>query len=246
MTLDEDESHMAMWCVLAAPLIVGCDMTKMTQDTLRILTSPGALAVDQDKLGVQGTVCFQSDAKKTVQVWRRPLSDGSVAVVALNRGMPAGTNVTIDLSKCGHSGSEGDATATTVTDVWTGKVLGSASGSSYTTVGLGTHGHAFLKLSKAAPHTRCMRSNNAMERMALACPVGSQIVSMAVWWGDTAASATCGDEESGITVEGAVDRTAWLSDDCLGQQSCSFEASEQALGEAPMAGARLVVRFGCA
>ncbi len=36
MSLDEDESHMAMWCILAAPLIVGCDMTKMTPDTLRI------------------------------------------------------------------------------------------------------------------------------------------------------------------------------------------------------------------
>ena len=36
MSQDEDESHMAMWCILAAPLIVGCDMTKMTPDTLRI------------------------------------------------------------------------------------------------------------------------------------------------------------------------------------------------------------------
>ena len=47
MSLDEDESHMAMWCVMAAPLIVGCDLTSMSPDTLRILTSPGALAVDQ-------------------------------------------------------------------------------------------------------------------------------------------------------------------------------------------------------
>ena len=51
---------------------------------MRILTAKGPLAVDQDKLGVQGTVCAQSSDKST-QVWRKPMSDGSIVVLALNR-----------------------------------------------------------------------------------------------------------------------------------------------------------------
>ena len=43
MSLVEDESHMALWCVLAAPLIVGCDMTKMSPDTCPI-PPPGRLS----------------------------------------------------------------------------------------------------------------------------------------------------------------------------------------------------------
>lgn len=259
MSLAEDESHMAMWCVLAAPLIVGCDMTTMSPDTLRILTSRGALAVDQDALGVQGTVCWQSDAHKALQVWRKPLSDGTVAVVALNRGMPAGTNLTIDLAKCGHAEADGEpATATAVTDVWTGRSLGSVTGPSYTTAGLPTHGHAFLRLSKQAAagpaaHARCMRSNSKMERMALACPAGLRIVSVAAWWGNAPpASAACSDEAqwraAAAAGAAAVDRTARVSGECLGRQSCSFEASERAVGQAApgVADPRLATRFGCA
>ena len=143
---------MAMWCVLAAPLIVGCDMTRMTPDTLRILTAKGPLAVDQDQLGVQGTVCFQTEDKR-LQVWRKPLADGSIAVVAINRdaNVPAaagtsttGANITIDLGKCGHGGGE---TKTVIEDVWSGKTLATITGSSYTTSNIPLHGPSMLALN---------------------------------------------------------------------------------------------------
>ena len=126
MSVTEDETHMAMWCVMAAPLIVGCDLTKMTPDTVRILTAPGPLEVNQDPLGVQGTVCWSSqDRSDSLQVWRKPLSDGSIAVVALNRDGPDNATIDIPLGACGHG--ESDAAATAVTDVWTGKVLANMS-----------------------------------------------------------------------------------------------------------------------
>ena len=98
--------------------------------------------MDQDPLGVQGTVCYQSGSDKAIQVWRRPLHDGSIAIVALNRNA-APTNVSIDLAQCAHGGS------VSVTDVWTGKSLGTASGA-LTTPQLAKHAHAFLRLAKRA------------------------------------------------------------------------------------------------
>ncbi len=252
MSLTEDETHMAMWCVMAAPLIVGCDLTKMSSDTVRILTAPGPLSVDQDPLGVQGTVCWASqDGSKSLQVWRKPLSDGSVAVVALNRGLPD-ASVDIPLAECGHGVSAEDGAITEVTDVWTGEVLANVTSgtTSYKSKVLLKHGHAFLKLSKQSvesettslrrEHTRCMQSNSPIERMALVCPPDARISSLTSWWGAAASPGACLSEDGASVTDAVADRTAWISDGCLGKQACSFEAAATAAAET-----RLTVRFVC-
>jgi hypothetical protein len=224
MSLVEDESHMAMWCVLAAPLIVGCDMTKMTSDTLRILTAKGPLSVDQDKLGVQGTVCSMSGADKAMQVWRKPLGDGSIALVALNRAdnSGGGASISIDLVKCGHGG--GDNAQTVITDIWTGKPVATVSNSSYTTNGIPLHGSVFLRLSKAAAtssgsgnHHRSYQTHAQVERVALACPHDQRIERL-----------RCGGSGDNSTVASTVDgdTVTVAKRECEGQQSCSFLSME--------------------
>src|SRR5271155_1036173 len=54
MTDAEYVSHFSLWCISKAPLLVGCDVSKMSAATLAILTNPEVIAVNQDKLGVQG------------------------------------------------------------------------------------------------------------------------------------------------------------------------------------------------
>jgi alpha-galactosidase len=54
MTDDEYRTHMTLWVVLAAPLLAGNDLSKMTPETVAILTNREVIAVDQDKLGKQG------------------------------------------------------------------------------------------------------------------------------------------------------------------------------------------------
>lgn len=54
ITLDEAKSHFALWCVAKAPLLIGCDVTKIDNDTMSILTNEEAIAINQDALGVQG------------------------------------------------------------------------------------------------------------------------------------------------------------------------------------------------
>ena len=54
--LDEDESktQMSLWSILAAPLLAGNDLSKMTAATVAILTNPEVIRVDQDSRGIQG------------------------------------------------------------------------------------------------------------------------------------------------------------------------------------------------
>ena len=54
MSTIEDETHMSLWCLMKAPLLIGCDVTNMTSDTKCILTNQEVIAVNQDPMDVQG------------------------------------------------------------------------------------------------------------------------------------------------------------------------------------------------
>ena len=77
MNEEEYRTHMSLWCLLAAPLLAGNDLSKMTPETLAILTNPEVIAVDQDPLGIQGHRVAQEGQ---LEVWVKPLADGSKAV----------------------------------------------------------------------------------------------------------------------------------------------------------------------
>jgi len=72
-----------MWCMLAAPLMIGCDIRNMDADTRRILSNTEAIAIDQDTLGKQGNRIARTGC---TEVWRKPLKGSDVAVALLNRG----------------------------------------------------------------------------------------------------------------------------------------------------------------
>ena len=54
MTFEEEKIHFGLWCLSKAPLLIGCDITKMSQQTYDILTNPEVIAINQDPLGIQG------------------------------------------------------------------------------------------------------------------------------------------------------------------------------------------------
>lgn len=82
LSAGENRAHFGMWAMLAAPLIAGNDLRKMTKETQEILTNREVIAVDQDSLGVQG---FRYAVKDSVETWLKPLSGGEWAVAFLNR-----------------------------------------------------------------------------------------------------------------------------------------------------------------
>jgi alpha-galactosidase len=83
MTTGEDRAHFSMWCMLAAPLMTGNDIANMTTETQAILTNKEAIAIDQDRLGVQG---YRYSVADSVETWYKPLENGDWAVTFLNRG----------------------------------------------------------------------------------------------------------------------------------------------------------------
>ena len=86
MSVAEDRAHFTMWCMLAAPLMAGNDLRNMPDETQRILTHPGAIAINQDSLGIQG---FKYSAADSLETWFKPLSNGEWALCFLNRASGA-------------------------------------------------------------------------------------------------------------------------------------------------------------
>lgn len=83
MTANEDRAHFTLWCMMAAPLILGNDICNMSQDTRDIILNKEVIAVDQDRLGVQG---LRLKTEGDLQFWFKPLCDGEWAFCLFNRG----------------------------------------------------------------------------------------------------------------------------------------------------------------
>lgn len=91
-TVNEDRAHFTMWCLLAAPLILGNDVRKMSEETKAIIMNKDVIAINQDELGVQG---LRFGRMGQLEIWFKPLADGDWAFCILNRGTTP-TTYTID------------------------------------------------------------------------------------------------------------------------------------------------------
>ena len=142
MTSDEYRAHFSLWAVMAAPLIAGNDLRAMTDTTRAILTNAEVIAVDQDALGAQGFLV--SEGPPDLQVWAKPLHDGSRAVVLFNRS-DTSAKITASFHRAGLY-----ADSATVHDLWSHRDLGTFGGSFATTVAP----HAVVMIRATAADTR--------------------------------------------------------------------------------------------
>lgn len=76
LTADEQYSHLSLWSILSAPLLIGCDMANIDDFTLNLLTNREVIAVDQDPLVAPAVKIMTENG----QVWYKKLYDGSYAV----------------------------------------------------------------------------------------------------------------------------------------------------------------------
>jgi len=81
LTPNEQYTHISLWSLLAAPLLIGCDLTQLDPFTLNLLTNDEVLAINQDPLGKQARRALKTDE---CQVWVRDLEDGSKAIGLFN------------------------------------------------------------------------------------------------------------------------------------------------------------------
>lgn len=125
LTPNEQYTHFSLWCLLSAPLLLGCDLSQIDDFTLSLLTNAEVLAVNQDELGKQATTVLTEDP---IKVYMKPLADGTFAVGIFNTSitdMPF-TLQTTDLKLNGKY---------TFRDLWRQK-----------NVGKGTHHKAIIPL----------------------------------------------------------------------------------------------------
>ena len=131
---NEQITHLSMWSLLAAPLLIGCDLTRLDPFTKALLTNDEVLDIDQDPLG-KPAACIAQEGR--TQVWARPLADGAHAVGLVNLG-PDPAEVAIPWAKLGVSGQQ------PVRDLWQHQDLGSFATGYTATVPV--HGTILLKV----------------------------------------------------------------------------------------------------
>lgn len=83
LTKHEQLTHITLWSLISAPMLIGCDMTKLDDFTRDLLCNDEVIEVNQDPLG-KPAHRIRKDG--TGEIWARPLWDGTQAVGLFNRG----------------------------------------------------------------------------------------------------------------------------------------------------------------
>ncbi|KAH7529503.1 hypothetical protein FEM48_Zijuj05G0190800 [Ziziphus jujuba var. spinosa] len=117
MTTKEYRAHFSIWALAKAPLLIGCDIRAIDNVTLSLFTNKKVIAVNQDKLGIQGK---KVKKKEDLEVWAGPLSGNRTAVVLWNRG-PSKALITAYWSDIGLK----QTTVVKANDLWTNSVQSS-------------------------------------------------------------------------------------------------------------------------
>lgn len=174
----EEESQMALWSILGAPLILSTDARKFAPAYLQslvdnpsqnvkwvegdrtlsehlvrsiaILTNPDVLAVDRDALGAPGYRILQTKAAGNdgIDVIARRLKDGALAVLVLNKGSAAQDGFSLPLSRLGFADALQQQCSISARDLWRGSDA-SLRGGTLNTGSLPGHGNAFYRISAA-------------------------------------------------------------------------------------------------
>ncbi len=120
LSADEQYSHISLWCLLSAPLLIGCDMDRLDPFTIGLLSNDEVLALDQDALGQPAVRVGTVDA---FDVFKKSLEDGSTALGFFNRARQTETATFNKLERIGLAGNYH------VRDLWRQKDLDDTRGS---------------------------------------------------------------------------------------------------------------------
>jgi alpha-galactosidase len=138
MTDLEYRSHFSLWAIMAAPLLIGADLRKVTPETFEILENREVIAVDQDELGIQGKV-VRNEGGNYVLV--KPLSNGDKAVLLFNENDSA-AGISVTATELGLARTTGYQ----VRDLWAKTTTHTAGEIS---AALPPHGSAMFRVSAA-------------------------------------------------------------------------------------------------
>jgi alpha-galactosidase len=110
----EYKSQMSLWAMLSAPLLISADVRNISRNALEILTNPEVIEVNQDP---SGNLPERIGPAAELEVWVKNISDGSKAIVLLNRSSVE-KNISVQWSEAGLGMKQ------LVRDLWLRKDLG--------------------------------------------------------------------------------------------------------------------------
>ncbi|NEW84783.1 MAG: hypothetical protein GZ094_20780 [Mariniphaga sp.] len=136
LNFEEQKSHFGLWCIMSAPLFLGNDPRKMTKEEKGIILNKDCIAINQYPTE-QGR---RIKVKGNVEIWRKNLKNGNLALLILNRGETEIKNNILSLSELNIKDKLG------IKNVYSGEFFSSKKGKM--SVDLMPHGCAFLLLEK--------------------------------------------------------------------------------------------------
>jgi alpha-galactosidase len=142
LTVEEARAQFSLWAILAAPLMVSCDLSSIPPAIREIFTNKEIIAIDQDAMGRQGK---RISGAGDHEVWVRELKDGSWAVVLFNRGLQAAT-IRFSATEAGLEGTG----VWRARDLWRGMPLAAVEGRYAMKVP--SHGVAMILISASQRH----------------------------------------------------------------------------------------------
>jgi alpha-galactosidase len=137
-TADEYKTQFTMWCLLPAPLIMGHDIRKMSDEIKAILINKEAIAVNQDAAVIPAKRIRKDDS---TELWSRKLADGSLCVVLLQKTKTPQT-VEFTWEEIGLSADQ----SVSVRDLWQHKTVGQFT--NRFSIPVNAHGCAMLKITQ--------------------------------------------------------------------------------------------------
>uniref|UniRef100_A0A8C7D490 Alpha-galactosidase n=1 Tax=Oncorhynchus kisutch TaxID=8019 RepID=A0A8C7D490_ONCKI len=133
LSVDQSRSQMALWAIMAAPLIMSNNLRTLSSEARAILQNGAAIAINQDPMGVQGRRLLQE--RSQIEVYWRPLSQSASALVFLSRRQDMPYRYHTSLAKLNYTAGSYEAY-----DVFTGKTLSGLSAATEFTVSINPSG----------------------------------------------------------------------------------------------------------
>lgn len=167
MTPLQDQAHVSLWAIAGAPMILGNDLSKpLSEDTIRLLTNPDVIAIDQDRLGLQGIKVAESGQQ---QVWAKLLAGKGQRGVVLFNNSDTAVPMTFMWQQIGLDPRR----QATVRDVWGHKDLGTFV-TSYTAPSVPAGGAVMLRVSGYEPRAKFVQPDKQAENLGTAAFSGVQ------------------------------------------------------------------------
>lgn len=107
LSYEEEKTHFAMWCMMSTPLMIGCDLTKISDSTLEILKNEELIAINQDRACKQAYVIKEFRAETGAllgEIWVKELYESNEKAIAFLNRSKNNLDMELSLTEAGMNG----------------------------------------------------------------------------------------------------------------------------------------------